>query len=257
MVNGFIKLPHNLLKDPVWIKLPSLTKAVFLEIVSRSCFKPQKFNDHGKTIDLDVGEVCITTRDMVYWFMEWPEFKKKKLETSRTILKRILAILEHLHFCTLKVPHIKTVIKVTYPDIYDIQQNESEPRSEPKVTQDWPTKEERKERKDQKEKINKKEKAEKIEVQPLVFLTQAQFDDLVSRVGPDLAERMLKKLSSSNVSKGRPYKNDYGPLMEEGWAYQEIMKDEYAKHKQNYNGSSKKQPENSPKPAYKGVTIRG
>lgn len=127
MSNSFIQIPRSLLLDPLWMKLSAKYQIVFIQILSRVCYLPQKFNDHGIILDLKPGQVCTTLREISTWCGD--DFSKTEIE--RCIKKLILC-----GFCGQEVRHIKSIISITHKDTYDLLVQYSETRNETRVRQD-------------------------------------------------------------------------------------------------------------------------
>jgi hypothetical protein len=107
------------------------------------CFNIQKFDDHGKILDLLPGQLCITFRKLAQECGD--EFTKDDIEGG--LLKFTL-----YGFCLQQILHKKTVITIIHKDTYDLIGNFIPTTIPPTLLQDSSIKEERKERKEIKEK---------------------------------------------------------------------------------------------------------
>lgn len=104
-----------------------------------ACFRKRKFDDHGHIIDLEPGQLCISEDDLR---------KLCHASISANDIHRGIVKLKLCGFLNQKVNHRKSVITITYPGFYNIDENESEPKSEPNLNQTRTTKEECKEGKE-------------------------------------------------------------------------------------------------------------
>jgi hypothetical protein len=154
MSESFIQIPRSLFTDPLWIKLSPECQLVFIQILSRVCYLPQKFDDHGTIIDLKIGDVCTTFRDMEKWFNH-KDFSRTKIE--RCIKKLILC-----RFCGQQVRHIKSIVSITHKETYDLLIKYNETRSGTGLRQDRDKIETQKDKEDKdiSNDISKKEEAQ-------------------------------------------------------------------------------------------------
>ena len=143
--NGYIKIPRSLLKDPLWIDLSLESQHVFLVLLDHVCYRPRKFDDHGHLIDIEVGQICISERDLV---------KLCNKGMTRIKVQRSLVRLRLCRFLSQEVRHKKSIISITHTDTYSLIKNIFEPTNEPNLSQTRAKlePETKKEKKDNKEK---------------------------------------------------------------------------------------------------------
>jgi hypothetical protein len=122
-----IRLPRSLLDNDLWINLPLGYREVFLAILDHICFRPQKFDDHGNLIELLIGQVCTTIREITTWL---GKFGNKNI-VERAIKKFIL-----YDFVRQEVRHSKSIFTIRHRDTYELIKRASETRSETILRQD-------------------------------------------------------------------------------------------------------------------------
>lgn len=205
MNEGFIKLPRSLLKDPLWKDLPLSYQHVFLVILEHVCYRPQKFDDHGHIIELQIGQMCASLREIRKLCGKYI----KLWDVERGIDKLILC-----QFVRQEVRHRKSIITITHLDTYNIILNECATTSGTNLRQTCDINKEVK--KEKKEKTNKKE-IEKIAFRDCVTLSQVEHDNLLALHGKDLLGKMLDILDSFKGSTGKEYKSDYFTMKDGGW----------------------------------------
>jgi hypothetical protein len=132
---GFIKIPRSLLRDPLWIDLPSSYKEVFFVILENVYYKPTRFDDHGHLIDLMPGQICISERELL---------KRCGKFVTRIEVQRAIKRLSCVGYLSQEVRHKKSILTITYSEFYESIKNENAPTSEPNLSQTRAIKEERK-----------------------------------------------------------------------------------------------------------------
>lgn len=126
MSNGYFSIPRSLTTDPLWQELPLSYQHVFLVIVELACFKPRKFDDHGKIIDLLPGQLCMSERDLL---------KKCNKEISYNDVHRAIVKFKKYDFVKQEVKHRKNVLTITHKDTYDLINRRSEAESDANLKQ--------------------------------------------------------------------------------------------------------------------------
>jgi len=114
---GYIKIPRSLLFDPLWNSLSLLEQHIFLVILANTCYRPQKYNDHGVILDLEPGQFCTTYRELA-------DLCKKK--TTKDHVDRAIKKFALYHFLRQEVRHIKSVLTICHKDTYDLIVNSNE-----------------------------------------------------------------------------------------------------------------------------------
>lgn len=141
--SGFICIPRSLLEDPLWRDLPPTYQAFFYIILEHLCFKPRKFDDHGVMIDLKVGQLCASRKEMHKWCGK---------HFDKNIPERAIDKFVFYGFLSQEVSHRKSILTLTHRDTYNAMFNVSESGSESILSQSRVTKEQSKQRKQKKDK---------------------------------------------------------------------------------------------------------
>ena len=147
MTYGYFRIPRSLTQNPLWLDLSLECRMVFLIILENVCYEPRKFNDNGKIIDLKIGQMCTTERDL------------EKLcggGISRIKIQRNLVKLKLCDFLSQEVSHRKSILTIKHLDTYDLVNSKIEPENEPRLSQDRAINKEGnniKEKKDKKKKV--------------------------------------------------------------------------------------------------------
>lgn len=126
MTSGYIRIPRSLLTDPLWETLSLKHQMIFMKILELACYKPRKFDDHGHIIDLEIGQICISERELK---------SKCHPQISRIDIQRSYVKLILVGFLRQEVSHKKSVLTITHKDTYDLIKKASEPRNEPNLSQ--------------------------------------------------------------------------------------------------------------------------
>lgn len=137
MNQGYIRIPRSLLRDPLWLGLPSTYQRVYLTILENVVYKDTTQNAFGKLIHLKPGQMLTTIRRLVILC--------ECREIDRNIVDRSLKRFFELGFSRQDSRHGKTVITITRDDICELCETRFETRSR----QDRDIKEEREERKEE------------------------------------------------------------------------------------------------------------
>lgn len=211
MFQRFIQIPESLLEHPSVVNAPVAQRWVLICIIQDVCFLPCKHDDHGQTIDLEIGQMATTIRR----FAQEKNIDKNDVERA---FKRFFKV----GILRQEVRHIKTIITITHKETYERIKRYSETLSETKVRQERDKSETQKEILEtfeideiNKKKI-KKEKVEKIfhEHGEYVKLTTDQYDSLVSEFGKDYIESLIEDMNLW-IPNNRNYK-DYNAAIR-GW----------------------------------------
>ncbi len=224
MANGFIKLPRSLFTDSIWKELSPHCQIIFIEILARVCYSPQKFLDHGKIIELEPGQICTTIRAIQKWC--GPHFSKNDIE--RSIKQLILC-----GFLRQEVRHVKSIITISHTETYDYLLNNVETGNETRLRQDrdkieTQNKKDKKDKKVKEEEKVKKEEIPKIAFREFVALTQEQYDKHLSTYGQAFFDSMLDALDVWRGGKKEEYLKELGPdydynvMKKAGWVYKKI-----------------------------------
>lgn len=176
--NGFISLPRALLQDPLWRGANIKHQHIFLVVLELVCYRPQKFNDHGKILNLKPGQVCISERELL---------KHCGRGISRNDIQSAIKYFKLVDFFSQEVSHIKNVITISHRETYELIKNASEPRFQPTSSQLPAIKEESNKviNRESKDSLKKKSKKEKSEFSDLVHQVAAKFLELMKSAKVD------------------------------------------------------------------------
>lgn len=150
---GFVKLPRSLINDSKWKGLREKYKKVFLTILCHCSYQQRKFSILHNLVTIYPGQLCISIRGLVDLCNDGIRFKEDLVD--KNIVERAVSLFTTLDFVRQEVRHGKTIITITFPEIYEHFQNISETASETKVRQNRDTNEERKESKEIRETIDR------------------------------------------------------------------------------------------------------
>ncbi len=245
--SGFFKVPRSLIKDPFWSTVPPKYRLIFITLLELACFTPQKFNDHGEILDLKIGQICITERELV-------EVMGKGF--SKNDIHRAIGFFKKCKKVNHEVNHRKSIITITDPVVCYHMINQVEPRTEPILNQSRTTKEEGKKEKKVKNirtvyadnesdnvcyvSTSKSKKATASPQPPKIFfrdhvsLTQEQFDKLKTDYGQISLDERLDILEAYKGSSGKKYDSDYHTLIPSGWVAKRVLEDK----QKSLNGTS-------------------
>ncbi len=126
MYDSYIRVPRSLLRHPLWIDLPAISKSVFFTILDYAVFKETPFDDHGHIIILKPGQLCISEREFL---------KICGKGISRIQIQRSIKQLFKYGFLRQEVSHRKSILTITHKETYDLIIQACEPRNEPNLSQ--------------------------------------------------------------------------------------------------------------------------
>ena len=140
---GYIRLPRSLLTDPRFRDIAPAWQVVFLTMIRLAVWKKTEFNDHGKIITLEPGQLCYPIRRLAI------ECGKK---TSRNQVERAIVYFCFYDFSRQDAGHRTSILTITHKDTYDLLLKTSETTCETRARQERDINEEYKEVKDIKKK---------------------------------------------------------------------------------------------------------
>lgn len=236
MSNGFIKLPRSLLTSPEWLDLSYEYRHIFMTILVHMAYKPITQNNHGIMMDLQVGELMTTYRNLAKLCHD-PKI-------DRNMVDRALKRLNELGFSrheqktrqnpsqnsSQKMRQEKTIITVTEPRICELlklqseSENESELKSENVKKRDIKEEYRNKKKKEKNEKKEKFDSVEKTTYRPLVTLYPHEYEALLSKHGIDFLNEMMDILNSYKGRSGKIYQSDYFAMDSGSWVVKETEK---------------------------------
>lgn len=114
MSDGFIKIPRSLYQKDFWKKFDCHQRMIVLMILSNLSYAKHKFNNHGTIIDLEIGQVCTTYREIAEWCGE---------DVSKDKVMRTIETLQNFSFINLKAGQRarqkKSIITLIDPETYN------------------------------------------------------------------------------------------------------------------------------------------
>lgn len=210
----YFRIPRTLTSHPAVIDAPIAQRWVLVMLVEGAAYLPCEFCDHGKMMKVEPGQVVITRRG----FADYANVEENDV-------RRALDRFEKVGILTHKVTHKKTVVTITHSDTYNLIKQYSDPRSDPRVTQDLQKSDPEKENlATDKEIKTKKIQKEKIKIREWVSLSQDEIDKHFHEYGDQIANQMIDKLDSYNASRQKHYISDAGALKKGGWVHEAVLK---------------------------------
>ena len=201
MANGFIKIPRSLFENSFFQDFPHTYQLIFIRLLSLVMYEETDFVDHGVLIKLQPGQYCTTLRELA-----------DEMKMDRYTIERALSKFCFASFSRQEVRHKKTIITITYFDVYDKENSLFATRKTTKKRQESDIKEEVKNIrniKDISNEISKSPPSEKslIEfnqnVEPIFRpkMTQVEFDKIqaqfpqfdVKLIAEDMADKLASK----------------------------------------------------------------
>lgn len=107
---GYIRIPRSLLQDPLWIDASPEHKVIFLKLLEKAVYKPKKFDDHGKVIDIMPGQICASLSEIAEMCGKW---------CSKKIIERAIIQLEKYGFLGRSKGHKRSLLTITHSDTYE------------------------------------------------------------------------------------------------------------------------------------------
>lgn len=179
MSQGFVILPRSLWNDVRWIGCKEKYKKVFLTILMNCAFKPTEFNIDNNIVKIEVAQFCISFRDLAELCNKGVRFKADKID--KNIVERSVSLFLQFGFVRHEVRHDKSIITITYKEIYDQFKNASETSSETRPRHNRDTNEELEEREDSsfKKKTIKEKDSDRSKISPSLKKEVSEEDVLV------------------------------------------------------------------------------
>lgn len=150
---GFVKLPRSLWNDPQWKSCRAKYKLVFMTLLFNASYTQKTFNISNNLVSIGPGQFCMSMRNLIDLCNEGIKFKEDKVD--KNIIERSVSLFIKIGFVRQEVRHGKSVFTITYPELYEHFQKQSETDSETIPRQHRDINEERKEREDLKESIDR------------------------------------------------------------------------------------------------------
>jgi len=257
MNQGFFKTPRSLFKDPFWSTLPSTYRIFFITLIELVCYAPQKFNRNGTDITLQIGQVCITERELVQVMGK---------DFDKSLVHRIIKYFLKTKKIDQESNHKRSIITIIDPEVCIHLKNQVEPRIEPETNQKRTTKEEYKKEKKEKNRyslranlnpqdgtsdnicsVSSKPRKQaspahtpKICFRSLVLLTSEEHSKLLQLYVPEKLEIMMDILENYKAANGKKYTSDYHVLLPTGWVLKRYEEDQNKSKMKGYNEKCKK-----------------
>lgn len=149
---GFVKLPRSLISGIDWQGLKLKQRHVFQTILYNACYKPRKYTYNGKSMILMPGQQIISLRELADLCNKSVKFKEEKVD--HPFVQRAVSIFFRLGWIDTASDTGKNLITITYPELYDHFQNQSDTGSDTVNDTASIHKRRTKEREERKETIN-------------------------------------------------------------------------------------------------------
>jgi hypothetical protein len=149
---GFIKFPRSLFNDPHWKGMRSKYQKVFITLLFHTSYTQKSYSIGANVITIGPGQFCTSIRALIDLCNDGVKFKEDKVD--KNIVERSVSLFVKIGFVRQEVRHKKSIFTISYPEIYEHFQSQSETSSETKPRHNRDINEERKERKDIKETID-------------------------------------------------------------------------------------------------------
>jgi hypothetical protein len=143
---GYFIIPRSIANDPRYQAARLKYQKVLFTILKHAAFAPTTHAIGVEVIPIAIGQFCVAERKLVELCNEGVKFKEDLVD--RNVVTRAVQFFSKCQYLIQQVIHGKTLITVTIPEFYKIEKPQSEPASEPKVSQNRATKEEDKELKE-------------------------------------------------------------------------------------------------------------
>lgn len=155
---GFIKLPKALFTSDSWRCLRIKQQKLFLFILQKAQYTYYTFRYNGKPIELIPGDLCVSLRRLSDDYNSTVKFKEEKIDVP--FIQRAVSAFAKSGLADTRTDTGISIIRVTFPGIYNYETNQSDTRTDTDSIQRRYTNEERKEREDIRETIETIEGAE-------------------------------------------------------------------------------------------------
>lgn len=145
--HGYLRIPRSLLDDPYYDDASVIHKQILLTIIKLACWRPQEFNDKGNIVKLEIGQVCISVRELAKKSgkgitKNHVQGALKYFENAGKVRHKVRQFLRH------EVRHSKSIITITHMETYNLMQNSGQTTHQTKFSQEKTTNKELKELKD-------------------------------------------------------------------------------------------------------------
>lgn len=144
--SGYFIIPRSITSDPRYQGARLKYKHVLITILQHAAFSETTHAIGTEIIKINIGQFCVAERRLVDLCNDGVKFKEDLVD--RNIVTRAVQFWRRCQYLSQQVIHGKTLLTVTIPDVYRKEKTQSEPTSEPKVSQNRATKEEREEDKE-------------------------------------------------------------------------------------------------------------
>lgn len=172
------RIPRSLVKSDEWEDLSLIDRAIFLKVLELVKFEPHTFDDHGVTINLEPGQICITVREL-HKHVGLNKCTKYNIESFLAKMKKVGILGQEIR-------HIKMVLTVTHLDTYNLIGSKDQTRFQTEIRQESDTNKEHKE-------LKKATARKKEVVDDAAFSKNESYDFLVQfGVDPKVAEGLSK-----------------------------------------------------------------
>ncbi len=144
--SGYFIIPRSVTSDDRYKGARLKYQKVLHILFENVAYSPTTHGIGTETINIAIGQFCVSERHLVKICNEEVKFKEDLLD--KNIIHRAVHFWCKCGFVRQEVIHDKTLLTITVPDFYKREKTQSEPASEPEVNQNRTTKEEYKEYKE-------------------------------------------------------------------------------------------------------------
>lgn len=204
---GYFIIPRSVADDPRFQGARLKYQKVLFTILKHAAFSPTTHAIGLEVIPIAIGQFCVAERNLVDLCNKGVKFKDDLVD--RNIVTRAVQFFCKCQYLSQQVIHGKTLLTVTIPEFYKSEKIQSEPTSEPKVSQNRATKEEDKELKE--DNISSKKEGTFV---PSAFATSllTEFYSSLFLAIPDFPKDSARKTKSQYEAADRIGKKANGDL---------------------------------------------
>lgn len=129
--NPFFPIPRSLYEDPRFSGTTMKRRYIYLELIRLAAYAPLEHNIKGNIIKLKPAQVCYSQNG----FSE-----PMGSEVTRGDIRGALHYFERVGLLTQTLTHGKTLVTLSYPDVYELFIKKPNPESNQELTSNEPTK---------------------------------------------------------------------------------------------------------------------
>jgi len=214
-MQGWIKLHRKLLDNPIFTKEGLLQ--LFIYCLLKANHEEARIIFNNKEEIIGVGQF-ITGREVL----------SKDLNVKESTIYKRLKNLEKLGILNIKSNNKFSLVTIVNYTMYQIEESESNSKSNNKVTT-----------KEQQSNTNKNDKNDKNEKKNIyaeyVYLKESEYKKLIDEHGEMLVKKFIETLNNYKGANGKKYKSDYLAIL--NWVVDKVKKNE--PHKQEVKAANR------------------